>query len=192
MFMRIFLSVLILIFSLQSQTKADDISDFEIEGISIGDSLLDNFSEDEIKKNIMHEYYKYKNNKFKKVEFWDLKLNVYDVLAMHIKTNDNKYTIYSLTGAILYRNNIKDCYKKKGYIINELKEMFQNANEFDSGRQKHRADNSGKSTYDRFDLKFKSGDSVRVICYDWSEETGNVDHLSIGIDTKEFLNWLNN
>ena len=31
--MRKFLTVLVLIFSLQSWTKADDISDFEIEGI---------------------------------------------------------------------------------------------------------------------------------------------------------------
>ena len=37
--MRIFLSILILIFSFQSWTKADDIRDFEIEGISIGDSF---------------------------------------------------------------------------------------------------------------------------------------------------------
>ena len=46
--MRVFLSVLILIFSLQSWTKADDIRDFEIESMSIGDSLLDYFNETEI------------------------------------------------------------------------------------------------------------------------------------------------
>ena len=40
-FMRIFLLALILIISLQSWTKADDISKLEIEGISIGDSALD-------------------------------------------------------------------------------------------------------------------------------------------------------
>ena len=47
--MRVFLTVFILIFSLQSWAKADDIRDFQIEGISIGDSLLDYFSEEEIK-----------------------------------------------------------------------------------------------------------------------------------------------
>jgi len=47
LFMRVFFAVLILIFSLQSWTKADDISDFEIEGMSIGDSALDFFSENE-------------------------------------------------------------------------------------------------------------------------------------------------
>ena len=50
--MRIFLTVLVLIFSLQSWTKADDIRDFEIEGISIGDSLLDHFSKSNIEKEI--------------------------------------------------------------------------------------------------------------------------------------------
>ena len=44
--MKIFLSVLILIFNLQSWTKADDIRELEIEGISIGDSALDFFSKD--------------------------------------------------------------------------------------------------------------------------------------------------
>ena len=44
--MRVFLSVLILIFSLQSWAKADDIRDFEIDGISIGDSILNFISED--------------------------------------------------------------------------------------------------------------------------------------------------
>ena len=39
--MRVFIAVLVLIFSLQSWTKADDIRDFELEGMSIGDSLLE-------------------------------------------------------------------------------------------------------------------------------------------------------
>jgi len=50
--MRIFLLVLILIFSLQPYTKADDIRDFEIEGMSVGDSLLDHFSKKEIKQKL--------------------------------------------------------------------------------------------------------------------------------------------
>ena len=42
--MRSFFLVLILIFGLQSWTKADDIRDFEIEGMSVGDSLLNYMS----------------------------------------------------------------------------------------------------------------------------------------------------
>ena len=47
--MRIFLTVLILIFSFQSWSKADEIKDFEIEGMSIGDSLLNYHSKEIIK-----------------------------------------------------------------------------------------------------------------------------------------------
>ena len=46
--MKRLLLILILTLSFQSMTKADDIRDFEIEGISIGDSLLDYFTEEEI------------------------------------------------------------------------------------------------------------------------------------------------
>ena len=42
--MKTFLITFFLIFSLQSWTKADDIKEFEIEGLSIGSSLLDFFS----------------------------------------------------------------------------------------------------------------------------------------------------
>ena len=36
--MRVFIAVLVLIFSLQSWTKADDIRDLQIEGMRVGDS----------------------------------------------------------------------------------------------------------------------------------------------------------
>jgi len=45
--MKTLLTLFVLLFS--SSVLADDISDFEIEGMSIGDCLLDYFSEEEIK-----------------------------------------------------------------------------------------------------------------------------------------------
>ena len=42
--MKRLLLIFILTFSFQSWTKADDIRDFEIEGISVGDSALDYFT----------------------------------------------------------------------------------------------------------------------------------------------------
>ena len=41
--MKRLLLILILTLSFQSLSKADDIRDFEIEGMSIGDSLLESF-----------------------------------------------------------------------------------------------------------------------------------------------------
>ena len=66
--MKIFLTIMILTFSLQSWAKADDISDFQIEGMSIGDSLLDYFTKNDIQKEMNSEFvYKYPGNKFIKV-----------------------------------------------------------------------------------------------------------------------------
>ena len=42
---------MILVFSIQSLVKADKISEFEIEGISVGDSLLNFTTVDYIKNN---------------------------------------------------------------------------------------------------------------------------------------------
>ena len=47
--MKIFLTVLTLIIGLQSWANSETIKDFEIEGMSVGDSILKYFSEDQIK-----------------------------------------------------------------------------------------------------------------------------------------------
>jgi len=71
-FKRILFS-LIIILSLQSFTIADDIQDLEIEGMSVGDSLLDYFSEDEIKNNIYDAYPNKEDSTFTTVEISTLK-----------------------------------------------------------------------------------------------------------------------
>ena len=48
--MKRLLLILILTISFQSWIKADDIRDFQIEGMSIGDSLLDFYSKKKINK----------------------------------------------------------------------------------------------------------------------------------------------
>ncbi|MDA0968404.1 MAG: hypothetical protein O2935_03585, partial [Proteobacteria bacterium] len=54
--MKRLLLILIIIFSLQSLIKADDIKDFQIEGMSIGDSLLDYVNNRTIKNSRKYEY----------------------------------------------------------------------------------------------------------------------------------------
>ena len=88
--MRVFIAVLVLIFSLQSWTKADDIRDFEIEGMSIGDSLLDYFSESKI-KNLPRDYYP-GSKKYEMIEVQG-QYKDYDVVAFHVKDKDKKYLI---------------------------------------------------------------------------------------------------
>ena len=60
--MKRLLLILILTLSFQTLSKADDIRDFEIEGMSIGGSLLDNFDKKDLNRFIKDGYF-YKDNK---------------------------------------------------------------------------------------------------------------------------------
>ena len=82
--MRIFIVILVLIFSLQSLTKAD-ISEFEIEEMSIGDSLLDHVSLERISSRKTHYYPK--NKKY--VGFMRIKeASFYDQVAVRVIDGD--------------------------------------------------------------------------------------------------------
>ena len=48
--MRIFFSVLLIILSFQSLSRANDVKEIELDGLSLGTSLLKFTSESEIKK----------------------------------------------------------------------------------------------------------------------------------------------
>ena len=108
--MRIFIAVLVLIFSLQSLTVADDIRDFEIEGMSIGDSLLDYFSEDKIKSSKQETQYP-GSDRYTILTFnEDDRFEIYDSVQIDYKKNDKKYIIASIMGMLSFINDIDACY----------------------------------------------------------------------------------
>ena len=95
--MKTLLTLFVLFFS--SSVLADDISDFEIEGMSIGDSLLDYFSEEEIKDKMDLIYSDFNNSQSKNfaVIDYDKNLSVYDFLTIDFKTNDQKFNIVGIS-----------------------------------------------------------------------------------------------
>ena len=190
--MRIFIAVLVLIFSFQSWTKAEDISDFEIEGISIGDSALDFFSESEIKKN-SGDYYKKKTftpfEVYKKPFF-----KVYEFVGGAFKTEDNNYIFHHIKGVIEYPNDIKSCYKKMDEISKEISEIFKYEEDVKVRELRdeifYGLEESNESIFSYDEYTLKSGDSIEVHCYDYSEKTPYKDALQVGILTKEFGEFL--
>ena len=192
--MRVFIAVLVLIFSLQSFSKADDIRDFQIEGMSIGDSLLDYFSEDNIKSK---KEFLYKNQDYFSVMFYlNQRFEVYDSVQFHIKNNDKRYKISSIAGLIYFKNNINDCYNKKNEIVSELDNFFSVnlKKKYDYEYKYINSDKSGKSISNITVFELNTDDSVRVMCDDWSEkmtvEKNYWDALRITIEPKEFILWM--
>ena len=123
--MRVFLTVLILIFAFHSWTKADDLKDFEIEGISIGDSVLDFFNKDEIKKNTW-DYFK--NKEFTPLQFDNPSFaKTYDAIDIQYVTSDKNFTIMGLSGIIYYTDTkkLKNVIKKWTQLPLKLDHYFQ-------------------------------------------------------------------
>jgi hypothetical protein len=197
-----FLLILILTFSFQTLSKADDIRDFEIEGMSVGDSLLDYLNETDIKKKI--NSYADKGFIYKSKAYYSLTFNgaeifnldSYNQIQFDIKDEDNKYIISSISGIKKYQNNIEKCYSQIDSIEIELDILFKNSteNKGNKKKRKHVYDESGESTTTDIYYWLKDKSSVAIVCTDWSNDmikkhSGWFDHLRLTIHSSEFSNW---
>jgi hypothetical protein len=178
-------------------TQADDIRDFQIEGISIGDSALDFFSEKEIEDNIRYDYYKYLPTAYQKIykviEFANLpRFEVYDSVSIDFLMKDNKFINKTVNG-VLFIDNAKECYSQQKKIDKELSEIFKNTNR-QTNKNNHSFDKTGNSKTKAINYWFDSGDLVTLICTDWSNEItktyGWTDNLSVEIKSKEYNQFL--
>ena len=177
---------------ISAPSKADDISDFQIEGMSIGDSALDFYSITFIKS---AKKYNCENGVYKSCRFFTALMGSKGIytgdIQLNFKKNDPDYEIYAIGGTVGYRNNIKECYTKKKEISFELEEFFPNAKrrEYESA---HEADKTGKSRVEQTIFDFTDGSNAKVACFDWTKKMGYEDHLRISISSKKYIDWLNN
>ena len=105
--MRIFLIIIILFFNIKSFSNANDIKEFEIEGMSIGDSLLNFVSKKSIITQIEDKRTSvYYDNDYVSIVLKDMrnKLSTYEDVKAVIKPNDQSYKIYALEGLIGFNN----------------------------------------------------------------------------------------
>jgi hypothetical protein len=198
--MKSLLLILILTFSFQTVTKADDIKDFQIEGISLGDNLLNYFDKNLIEAEKYNEYsLMYKNDKYVQIGAGNkkkLKLNVssktYDDLSIILKTVDNTYKVYSIGGRI-FCEDINACKLKKKQIVSDLKIFFGDDVTIEDVVKNHSADPTGNSkNFSTFFNFNSSNDYVQVSIYDWSKKMKYRDNLKITIIGAEFRYFLEN
>ena len=184
--MRVLTAFTIIFFAFISLTKADDIRDFEIEGISIGDSALDFFTKEKILKN---KYFAYELKDY--FQSWSkIESEQYNNIQFSIKNNDNNFIIESIEAGIA-PINFNDCKEQKKIIEKEIVELFPNL-VVDYGKEGNMFDNTGRViTTDIYMNKFwNTGGMIRIMCVDRSkkieEERGWVDNLRVIVNSKEF------
>ena len=170
--------------SISDSKGGRQIANYEIEGFRLGDSLLDTYSEREIKINRQD---------------WYDDLGTYTVSAFNrgkldlqflYKINDKKYILQGIDSAEVM--SYSKCKKK---IIEEkkiLRELFPNAIEESYGPVKHWADSSNKSIHNGIVFTLKSNDLVELQCIDWSSNVNWEDNYRIRIWEEKANQWLNN
>ena len=187
--MRVFLAVLVLIFSLQSWTKADDISDFEIEGMSIGDSLLDYMTIDEIKQNTL-KYWTDKRKYYVVAKIDNLKL--FEQVELYIKTNDKNYEIKTILAGF-FIDDLNTCFKRKKKIEEDIGSLFSGLKKLVDTKS-NEADTTGNSTQYITQYNFDSRNHIRIECVKWSNEmkkdSNYNDSLNLVAMTDEIWNWV--
>tara|TARA_B100000787_G_scaffold155327_1_gene130691 strand:+ start:59 stop:682 length:624 start_codon:yes stop_codon:yes gene_type:complete len=203
--MKRLLLILILTISFQSWTKADDLRDFEIAGISVGDSLLDHFSKEKILEELNSSFtYIYKDNKFadmaignSDVYILNKKFDNYYDLGVVIKPNDKNFKIYKISGRIFCKDDFNICLSKKKEIVSELINFFGNKATPDTFDSAHGYDKTGNSKSYATVFNFKAHeDLVRIVATNWSqkltEEKQWNDNLKIEIFLREFVTFMEN
>jgi len=204
--------LLILIFSISLLWSpsgfADDISDFQIEGISIGDSLLDYMSEEEILEeiegNLGNYFFLDEPDKYAEIYMWDNLKTYSDGMSFFIRntpsskylSNKNeKYIILSMRGMISYIEDNDSCIVKRDEIAEVASMMFPNSKK-DLYTKAHRGDPSGNSIMYGINYALDSGGWIDLQCVNfeetWRIENNQTEGISIAVDSKEITDWFLN
>ena len=189
--MRKIIFFLVIIFSLQSWTKADDIRDFEIEEMSLYDDALEYFSK---KKIIENEEDYYKNKKYTTATIGSSGFNKYQDVQISYRTKDKNYKLLDISGIV--DMGYKRCLKEIKLISRDFNKMFSNTKHEKLYEFSHSSDKSGESKVSDMFWEFSNGDKILLACYNWNtkygKKRGYVDELRVTISSKEFDNFLIN
>ena len=199
--------LLILLFSffllISPSVFADDISDFEIEGISIGDSLLDYMTKEEIlqaiEKNKGRFLHLKEPNKYIQIAMRK-DYPTYDYISVMIQNNSSnkyvidkneKYTILAVRGYTKYIENFDACIQEKDEIVEVLSGMFPNSQKIESV---YPTSGDSNGVVNEVSFEFDSGNSIGAYCtnYDetWRIKNNRTEGLTVQIKLKEIFTWL--
>ena len=186
-YMKILLTFFILFFSYS--VIADDISKFKIEGISIGDSLLEHMSENEINKNMTDLYNYIDEKKFITTGFFSKDLTSdFDFIQVTLKINDDQYEVYGVGGNISPIDP-PECLIKQKEIDNDINGNFSDFEKFGPITAPHPVD-GGKSVVHQISYKLNKGGAALIECYDFSNAVPYEDSFALSLYSDELNQWL--
>ncbi len=183
--MNIIITLFVLFFS--SSVFSNNISDFQINGMSLGENLLDYFSKEDINDNLRKDSYTYvtkEKNKYVHTQFFEIpNLQKYDALQISYKEINIGYFKIVMIGGMIPFKDMELCYKKQKEIDSEvnllIKNNFKNENYFTNER----------GSTNRIQYNLKKG-KIEIDCVNWNDDIPWLDHLRVTISSDEFEKWI--
>ena len=182
---KIFSIIFIINFILIS-AHAESIKDIQVDGISIGDKLLDHISRSEYTQNKIEKFYKDKN--VNTVSKYDSE--TYDRIQLTYLENDKDKIIYAIAGVIMFPTDFQKCLDKKEKILENILEVTnKNKSDVRNGVDPLKFDKIGKSKMYYSLVIMNDGGVTQISCDDWSDKITKkndwVDSLKVSIFSKE-------
>jgi len=180
--MKKILRIVFLCLFLSTSAYTDDIKDFKIGSISIGESALDYFTESQLENGQLDWFnYSYK-------EYSTSLLSgkgVYDWFKISYKSDDDDFTIIGLVGIVVKKKyDDNKCNKELDTVALDISEFFKNTKQ---GKKKlykvvynprkvfQEPNPSGKSIVSSISFDFKDEGKIILSCYDMDKATNEID-----------------
>ena len=171
-----------LVFLLSTNAYSDNIKDFKIESISIGDSALDYFNETELENGELDWFnYSYKEFATSLVSG----KGIYDWFKISYKSDDDNFIIEGLVGIVVKKKYEEDkCNKQLDSTAFDLSKLFKNTKPEEKKSYKvvyepskifQKPNLSGKSKLTIISFDFKQQGKIILSCYDMDKETNEID-----------------
>ena len=180
--MKIILRIVFLSLLLSTSAYTDNIKDFKIESMSIGDSALNYFTESQLEDGELDWFnYSYKEYSTSLVPG----KGIYDWFKISYKGADEDFIIEGLVGIVLIKKYEDDkCNKELDNTALKISELFNNTKPrkkqlfkiaYNPRKIFQESNPSGKSTATSISFDFKDEGKIILSCYNMDKATNNID-----------------
>ena len=180
--MKIILKIVFLSLLLSTSAYTDNIKDFKIESMSIGDSALNYFTESQLEDGELDWFnYSYKEYSTSLVPG----KGIYDWFKISYKGADEDFIIEGLVGIVVKKKYEDDkCNKQLDNTALKISELFNNTKPrkkqlfkiaYNPRKIFQESNPSGKSTATSISFDFKDEGKIILSCYNMDKATNNID-----------------
>ena len=176
--------------------KADDIRDFQIEGISVDKSLLDKFDKKfiEEKRKFFSKGQLGVDKEFSGVLIRD-NLDNYEAMRFYFVSDDKRYIIKSLSGYKWFKKKA-DCLSLRDEIAKEVRQISSAFKEIPAKETKLKSIKGTRNQITFFEMKDKINkkyNAIKILCYDFENKQNKpLVQLSVEVSLPIFNTYMDN